>query len=97
MYGGEEMNKWGIHWERQNVREVEWRQHRLQGGGGDGEGVQTGREREKLIQAHLVSATRPERQRTRLLEVENEKNKGRANESRDAEKSGSERLNKDAG
>lgn len=94
------MNKWGIHWERQNVREVEWRQHRLQGGGGHGGGVQTGREREreKLIQAHLlVGVTRPERQRTRLLEVENEKNKGRANESRDAEKSDSERLNKDAG
>lgn len=62
-------------------------------GGADGR-----REREKLIQAHLlVGATRPERQRTRLLEVENEKNKGRANESRDAEKSDSERLNKDAG
>lgn len=64
-------------------------------GGADG---QREREREKLIQAHLlVGVTRPERQRTRLLEVENEKNKGRANESRDAEKSDSERLNKDAG
>lgn len=66
---------------------------RAAGGGGDGQ-----REGEKLIQAHLLlGATRPERQRTRLLEVENEKNKGRANESRDAEKSDSERLNKDAG
>lgn len=98
VYGGEEMNECGIHWERQNVREVEWRQHRLQGGGADGGGVQAGGEGQKLIQPHLlVVATRPERQRTRLLEGENEKNKGRANESRDAEKSDSERLNKDAG
>lgn len=75
------MNKWGIHWERQNAREVEWRQNRLATARG-----WTGRERErkKLIQAHLVNGAQPERQRTGLLEVENEKNKSRTKESRGA-------------
>lgn len=76
----------------------------LQGGGGEGEGEEWRRNGHREKQAYpgssphrCIAATRPERRGIQMLEKENEKNKGRGNESRDAEKNDSDRLNKDAG
>lgn len=76
-YGGEEMSKCGIHRGRrcEGGRCVDCRVGMARISSGDGQ-----RERENLIQAHLlvdVATIQPERRGLQTLEEENEQNKSR--------------------